>query len=145
MSHSRRDQSHEPLQLIQVKNPLSPLPAHNGWNAALDGFDWDAVERNFNFVTMGRVVSGDAGFYMQPLPLAQLGYRPHPLATELHDQLWALHRFIQVTKGRMLSEQEARTMRERKEQIRQHQRQIWAATFAPKPAPKLQAKQLSLL
>lgn len=145
MSQSRRDQSHEPLQLIQVKSPLSPLPANNGWNAARNEFDWEAVERNFNFVTMGRVVTGESSFYMQPLPLAQLGYRPHPLATELHEQLWALHRFIQVTKGRMLSEQEAQTMRERKEQVRQQQRQIWSATFAPKPEPAVQAKQLSLL
>ena len=50
------------------------------------------MERNLNFVSMGRVVTGETTFYFQPLPLAQLGYRPHPLALELPDALWGLVR-----------------------------------------------------
>jgi hypothetical protein len=146
MSKARRAQQHHaPLQLIAVNKPLAPLPDNNGWNAETGSFDWPAVERNFNFTSMGRVVAGDSRFYFQPLPAAQLGHQPHPLAVALHDVLWDLHRFLQRTRGRRLSEAETRTIAESKAKILAAQRQVWAATFEPTPAPAPQVQQLTFL
>ncbi|SNR89789.1 hypothetical protein [Hymenobacter mucosus] len=144
MSQSRREQTHSALQLIEVKKPLSALPENNGWNSAAGCFDWAQVEGNFNFVSMGRVVHGDTAFYFQPLPLVQLGYRPHPLALALHDELWSLHRLLQRTRGRVHSEAESGTIAESKKKLLELRRQIWAATFEPAREP-VQAMQLSLL
>lgn len=155
MSKSARDQGHESLQLIQVKKPLSPLPERYGWCQEANGFDWPLIEANFNFTTMGRVVDGAPQFYMRPLPLAQLGYRPHPLAVALHDTLWEMHRLIQRTRHTTRTEAEKQTLAGYEARIREKRRQIWTATFEtllaavegiqPPKAKEAQPAQLSLL
>ena len=146
MASIRREKTFEPLQLIAVRNPASPLPAGNGWDAARGDFDWPLVEANFHFVTMGRVTSGDAQFFMQPLPLSQLGYQPHPLARGLHDLLWELRGIIQRNRGRARpTGNELRVLAELKEKITAQRRLIWQATFGPASVATPQVEQLRLL